>query len=138
MCALSTGDHNQSFAQPKLGRNTTHHDLLQMKYVLKQEAATLQEFLAHKNGYETNEEMDDKKDRKVSGTELVTNCSLSQIAETYKEQLEASVQKVTNYTVEEKYKFVGDLTKMIKHVADNESADAAIMDDFQKKNELCL
>ena len=50
MCALVTGDHNQSFAQPKLGRNTTHHDLLQMKYVLKQEAATLQEFLAHKKG----------------------------------------------------------------------------------------
>ena len=55
--------------------------------------------------------MDDKMDRKVAGTEPVTKCSLSQIDETYKEKLDASVQKVTNYTVEEKYEFVGGLTK---------------------------
>jgi hypothetical protein len=131
-CALVTGDLNQSFARPKLGRNTTHDDLLQMKYVLKQEAATLQEFLDHKNGYETDEEMNDNNDRQVSGTELETKCSLSQIAETYKEQLDAAVQKRTNYTVDQKYNFVGDLTKMIKHVADDNAADAVIMDEFQK------
>ena len=35
--------------------------------------------------------------------------------------------------MEEKYEFVGDLTKMIKHVTDYQSADTAIMDDFKKR-----
>ena len=95
MCTLVTGHLNQSFPQPTRGRNTTEHDLLQMKYVLKQEAATLQEFIAHSNG----DKMYINTDRKVSATEPATKCSLSQIAETYKDSLDASVKKVTNYTV---------------------------------------
>ena len=33
--------------------------------------------------------------------------------------------------MEEKYKFVGDLTNMIKRVADDQSADVAIMTSFK-------
>jgi len=52
ICALVTGDLTQSFSQPTLGRNTTEQDMLEMKYVLEEETATLQEFIAHRNGDE--------------------------------------------------------------------------------------
>ena len=58
---------------------------------------------------------------------------LSQIAKTYKHSLDASVKKVTNYTVKEKYEYVGDLTKLIKHLADDQSTDAAIIAKFKKR-----
>ena len=123
MCALVTGDLTQSFSQPKLGRNTTENDVLETKYVLELEAVTLQEFIAHNNGDELNVDMDTK----VSTSGRGTLCTLSQIAETCKDSLDASIKKVTLVTEKETYKYVGDLTKMIKHVANDESADAAII-----------
>ena len=94
-----------------------------MKYVPELEAATLQEFIAHNNGDKLNIDMDTK----VSASGPGTLCTLSQIAETYKDSLDASIKKVTLVTEKETYKYVGDLTKMIKHVANDESADAAII-----------
>ena len=94
-----------------------------MKYVLELEAATPQECNAHNNRDMLNICMDIK----VSAPGPATSCTFSQIAKTYKYSLDASVQKVTKFTVEEAYEYVGDLTEMIKHDADDESADAAIM-----------
>ena len=99
MCALVTGDLVRSFLQPKLGRNTTEKDMLEMKYVLEVEAATLQEFRAHNNG----DKMYINMDTKVSATEPVTKWMLSQTAETYTDSLDAFVKKVTKFTVKEAY-----------------------------------
>ena len=117
MCASVTGYLNESFFQPKLGRNTTEKDVLEMKYVLELEARTLQEFIAHNNGDGIN------MDTKVSASGPGTSCTISQIAEAYTYSLEPSVNKITHLTVKEAYNHVGDLTKMSKYVADNESAN---------------
>ena len=70
-----------------------------MKYVLELEAATLQDFIAHNTGDEMYIDMDTQ----VSPTEPGTKSTLSRIAETYKDSLDASVNKVTKFTVKEAY-----------------------------------
>ena len=60
-------------------------------------------------------------DTKVSASGPGTSCTLSKITKTYKDSLQASVKKITTFTVKEAYDYVGDLMNMIKHVADNES-----------------
>ena len=71
MFALVTGNLTESFSQPKLGRNTTEQDMLEMTHVLELEAATFQEFIAHNNGDGIN------MDTKVSASGLGTSCTLS-------------------------------------------------------------
>jgi hypothetical protein len=97
-----------------------------MKYVLELEASTLQEFIAHNNGDGIN------MDTNGSASGPGTSCTLSQIAQTYKDSLEASVDKIAKFTVKETYDYVGDLTNMLQHIADNETADTDIMTDFAR------
>jgi hypothetical protein len=126
ICSLITGNVDAPFPQPKLGRNTTETDMLEMKYVLELEAATLKEFLAH-----DNEKVVDI-DTPVSASSQVTSSTLSQIAQIYKDSLEESVGKLTKLTVKETHNFVGDVMKMVKHVADDESADKNVMASFMR------
>ena len=99
---LVTRDLKESFSQPKLGRNTTEKNMLETKYVLELEAATLQEPIAHTNGDKIN--MDTKVSTSGPGTSPGTSCTLSQIVETYKDSLEASVnKKITKITAKEAY-----------------------------------
>ena len=69
-------------------------------------------------------------DTKVSASGPGTLCTLSHIAETYNDSLDASVRKVTKFTVKEACDYVEDLTKISKHVADDKYVDAAVMTEF--------
>ena len=95
MYVLVTGNLTESFSQPKLGRKITDKDVLEMKYVLDLEEATLKEFVAQNNGDKIN------MDTNVCASGPGTFCTVSQIEETYQDSFDVSVKEMTRFTVKE-------------------------------------
>ena len=98
-----------------------------MKYVLELEMATLHKVLDYKKGDAAN------MDTKPSTSSQVTTPTLTTIAQAYKDKLEESVGNKTRATVKETYDFVGDITKMVKHLSNEELANKDIMNNFMTK-----